>query len=365
MMLRTNSLAFLLSTVLLLVFLIAPLYMLASDDAMADEKARRIQYGPDNPAETYVPHAYKEYQADIGEISMNYAVVGSPENPAIVLLPAQGESWWGYEKAMDILSKNFQVYAVDLRGQGRSSRTPGRYTIDNFGNDVVRFITYVVRRPVIVSGLSSGGVITAWVSAYAPPGMIRGAVYEDPPLFSSELTPAIGVSIKQHVVYDYFKLLNQYLGDQWKTGDYAGFVQAAHEKFPFVLKNSDEPGQSTKEYDPEWARAFFSGTASASCDHAQMLSQVKCPVLFTHHTRSPEPAAIGETLKGALSDKQVKVVGDLITEAGQPFTYKSFPKMGHFMHTKDPELFTNLIKEWAKSLPSETEVRSQGVFADD
>ena len=62
-------------------------------------------------------------------------------------------------QAMGLLQEHFQAFAVDLRGQGRSSRTPGRYTVDNFGNDMVRFIALAIGRPVIVSGLSSGGVI--------------------------------------------------------------------------------------------------------------------------------------------------------------------------------------------------------------
>lgn len=43
---------------------------------------------------------------------------------------------------MPLLPERFQVFAVDLRGQGRSSRMPGRYTWDNFGNDLVRFIAH-------------------------------------------------------------------------------------------------------------------------------------------------------------------------------------------------------------------------------
>ena len=91
---------------------------------------------------------------------------------------------------MPLLADHFQAFAVDLRGQGRSSRTPGRYTLDNFGNDLVRFIDTVIGRPTIVSGLSSGGVLSAWLSAYAKPGQVVAAVYEDPPLFSSEVRPA-------------------------------------------------------------------------------------------------------------------------------------------------------------------------------
>jgi len=44
---------------------------------------------------------------------------------------------------------------VDLRGQGRSTWTPGRYTIDNMGNDLARFISGRIGRPVTVAGNSS------------------------------------------------------------------------------------------------------------------------------------------------------------------------------------------------------------------
>jgi hypothetical protein len=131
------------------------------------------QFGPDNPEATYVEHAYEKHLADLGEIEMNYAVSGAAELPALLLIPGQTESWWGYEKAIPLLEQHFQVFAVDLRGQGRSTRTPGRYTLDNFGNDLVRFVDLVVGRPVIVSGLSSGGVLSAWLSAYAMPGQVR------------------------------------------------------------------------------------------------------------------------------------------------------------------------------------------------
>jgi pimeloyl-ACP methyl ester carboxylesterase len=58
---------------------------------------------------------------------------------------------------MGLLAEDFEVFAVDLRGQGRSTRSPGRYTLDNTGNDLVRFIGGRIERPTIVSGLSSDG----------------------------------------------------------------------------------------------------------------------------------------------------------------------------------------------------------------
>ena len=119
-----------------------------------------IEY--DDHGEIFTPHLFPEQIVDLGEIRMNYAEAGDPGSPAILLIPGQTESWWGYETAMRLLADRYQVYAVDLRGQGRSTWTPGRYSLDLFGSDLVRFIDRVIGRPVFVSGLSSGGGEDRW-----------------------------------------------------------------------------------------------------------------------------------------------------------------------------------------------------------
>lgn len=329
---------------------------------------QKCRYGPENPDITYVSHTYEEHLFDTGDAVINYAMTGSPDKPAIVLIPGQTESWWGYEEAMGILSNHFQVFAVDLRGQGRSSRTPGRYTFDNMGNDLVRFIIFVVARPVVVSGLSSGGVLAAWLSAYAPPGMIRGAHYEDPPLFACELNPAYGPSIRQ-AAGPFFELYSTYLGNQWCIGDVEGMLRAATDTLPPMMaqifkarfQEGAEPPQNLKEYDPEWGKACVTGSIGASCDHAQMLSRVKCPVLFTHHFSQVDGKT--GTLAGASAVQQVDQVERLVKNAGQPFTRLSFPQMGHSMHGQDPKLFAQVLVDWTKTLPTEAETRRKGVFA--
>src|SRR3954465_13537804 len=150
----------------------------------------RGRYGPHASDVTYVAHDFPEHVIDLGEVEMNYATAGDRSSPALLLIPGQTESWWGYEAGMPRLAEHFEVFAVDLRGQGRSTRTPGRYTLDNMGNDLVRFIDIVIGRPSFVSGLSSGGVLSACLSAYAKPGQVLAAHYEDPPLWASETQPA-------------------------------------------------------------------------------------------------------------------------------------------------------------------------------
>ena len=312
-------------------------------------------------ADTFVTHAFAEQTVDLGEVRMNYAVAGDASLPALLLIPGQSESWWGYEKTMGLLAEHFHVHAVDLRGQGRSTWTPGRYTIDIFGNDLVRFIDLVIGRETLVSGMSSGGVLSAWLSAYAKPGQVRAAVWEDPPLFASEVAPAVGPGIAG-AIGPVFAAWNTWLGDQWSIGDWPGLLGAMPTAIPMeILRNlgamipPDEaadpaagPPQNLREYDPEWGRAFVSGTATASCDHVTMLEQVRVPVLFTHHFRTvDEPTG---RLIGASSDDQARRAREIVTAAGGRIDYRSFPASPHSMHEHDPKQYVETVLDWLATL---------------
>jgi pimeloyl-ACP methyl ester carboxylesterase len=301
----------------------------------------------------FVPHAFPEQQVDLGEITMNYAETGSPDRPALLLIPEQTGSWWGYEEAMRLLAGDFHVFAVDLRGQGRSTWAPKRYSLDNFGNDLVRFIALVIRRPVIAAGNSSGGLLAAWLSAFAMPGQLRGALCEDAPFFASELVPAAGHNIRQ-AAGPMFELYRNYLGDQWSVGDWAGFVAAAKASPSKILQlfpSSEEPSQNLKEYDPEWARVFYEGTVALNCPHDRMLPQVKTPVLMTQHGRAVDPDT-GDLI-GALSDLQAELARKLMESAGAKVDYVSAPDALHMMHTFDPPRYVKILTDWASTLPAE------------
>jgi pimeloyl-ACP methyl ester carboxylesterase len=205
-------------------------------------------------------------------------------------------------------------------------------------------------------------VLAAWLAAYAKPGQLRGALCEDPPLFASELNPACGESIRQ-AIGPLFALSSKWLGDHWSIGDWAGMQAAVPRDLPahvlVALQRMrmgappdqappDEPPQNMKEYDPEWARSFWTGTAGASCDHLRMLSSVKVPILLTHHYREIDPGTGG--LMGAVSELQVRRAAQLVAGAGQPFQVVDLPDMAHSMHAHDPRLFTQTIVDWSSML---------------
>ena len=312
-------------------------------------------FGPHAPEATYVAHDYAEHLFDTGEVELNYAVTGRSDKPALLLIPGQSESWWGYEAVMPLLAEHFHVHAVDLRGQGRSTRTPHRYTLDNIGNDLVRFLDGVIGRPAFISGLSSGGLASAWLSAYAKPGQVIAACWEDPPFFSSETAPMVGPPITDSIG-PLFGMWAKYLGDQWSVGDWDGFVAAVPEELAdwqahvALVVGTEDPAQNLREYDPEWGKAFITGAFAASCPHHVMLSQVKVPVLFTHHFRMIDESSGG--LIGACSDVQAGRVTQLVKGGGATLTYRSFPMTGHSMHGQDPAMFVETFVDWSSRFTS-------------
>ena len=123
----------------------------------------------------------EEKYFNTGEVKLNY-VVGPVNGPPIVFCPAQWMTWEEYELVMPDLSRNFQVFAVTLRGHGSSTQTPGKYTFNTLGHDMTFFLSQVVKKSAIVTGNSSGGVLAAWLAAYAHE-WVKAVVEEDPPLF--------------------------------------------------------------------------------------------------------------------------------------------------------------------------------------
>ena len=85
------------------------------------------RYEASDRASTFVPHTFEEHLVDLGEVRMNYVRAGGPNKSALLLISGQTESWWGYEAALPLLAEHFEAFALDLRGQGRSTWTPGTH----------------------------------------------------------------------------------------------------------------------------------------------------------------------------------------------------------------------------------------------
>lgn len=125
----------------------------------------------------------EEKYFDTGEVKLNY-VVGPPNGTPIVFIPGQGMTWEEYYLLLPMLAPRFQVFAVSLRGHGKSTWTPGKYTFNILGKDMTAFLREVVGKPAIVGGNSSGGVLTVWLAANSPK-WVKGVVVKIPRCFAA------------------------------------------------------------------------------------------------------------------------------------------------------------------------------------
>jgi pimeloyl-ACP methyl ester carboxylesterase len=238
-------------------------------------------------------------------------LVGPDNGPPLVLVPAQIGTWESYQRVLVPLSRQFHVYALDVRGHGKSSWTPREYSWERIGADMTAFLTELVRAPAIVSGNSSGGIIALWCAANLP-DQVAGAILEDAPVFSAELPR---FRDRDRFVYQGLQHLVQALGDlgdrdladylrgqtlpvsetrerrvpgwfvAWLSGRIRAF-QARHPGRPvdiwYLPRTLRLLLKSLSMFDPDFARAFVDGRFYQGLDHAEALGRVRCPLLVLH-----------------------------------------------------------------------------------
>jgi len=102
----------------------------------------------------------------------------------VVLLPATGELAEDWDVVASSLSRSRTVYAISLRGHGRSD-WPGTYSIQLLADDVTGLLDGGLGgQPVDLVGHSLGGLVACSVAA-ARPELVRRLVLEDLGLLQS------------------------------------------------------------------------------------------------------------------------------------------------------------------------------------
>lgn len=311
---------------------------------------------------------FSEHRFNTGEIQMNY-VAGPNNGPALLLIPAQTGIWESYQKVMIPLSKKFQVYVVDIRGHGGSDWTTGDYSWASVGRDMTAFMKQIVKRPALISGNSSGGVIALWMAANIPE-WVSGIIFEDAPIFSVEMPR---FRDQDRFVYQGLKHLVENIGDP-KNRDLADYfrgqelpvnegrrVKRIPDWFVSILSKlirryeKAHPGQpvdigyfpftlrilikSISTFDPDFSRAFVDGRFYEGLDHAEALARVKCPLLILHANWFRHPKF---GLVGAMDDQDATRIQALVPQA-------KYHKLtaNHVVHVFKPAEFVQLVESFA------------------
>ena len=304
---------------------------------------------------------FRERDAHLPDGSVLHYAEGPGNGPALLLIHGQTGCWEDYCTVLPQLSRSWHVFAVDCFGHGHSSHSADRYALRPHGDALIWFVKNVIRTPAAVSGHSSGALLAAYVAAYGSP-LVRGAVLEDPPVFSTEpdFFP------RSFAFLDTYQPLHQYRAEQpdvpwevyylrrclWgrlflpagvpeKLAGYARKFLKRHPKGPlqffFLPPGLNQMFLYLRQYDSAFGEMFYDYSWHSGIPHARLLAEISVPTVLLH---CRDAWTEDGTLLAAASDQQARRAAELIpngqlTEIASP----------HNIHQAHPKVFLQAVAQ--------------------
>lgn len=111
--------------------------------------------------------------ADLSDIRLHYRFDGPVDASVLVFSNSLGADLAMWEAQMPELMRNHRILRYDTRGHGQSAVTPGPYTIERLGRDVVALLDHLELDRAMFCGLSLGGMTGMWLGIHAPSRIAR------------------------------------------------------------------------------------------------------------------------------------------------------------------------------------------------
>ncbi len=253
---------------------------------------------------------------DTGKVKLNYLDYGSSAEP-LVMLHGGAWCWQEYLSLIPSLSQRWHIYALDLRGNGRSGWAPGHYRLEDFTDDTVAFVRQL-NAPAVLVGHSIGGVIALMAAARCPE-KVKALVIEDAPLTLDNYRRVIDASREMYGLWLALKKSAQSeqelalaLADRYR--DYPGVTSQWILFFARCLWQLDPTYFDTLLYDFD---GFIKGY-----DYKRVLARIGCPVMFIR----------GEARLGAvMTDDEIAWLQGNVRTA----TCARIDAVGHLLHLQD------------------------------
>jgi pimeloyl-ACP methyl ester carboxylesterase len=267
----------------------------------------------------------------------------NPQLPPLLLVHGFGASTDHWRKNISELSQDFEVYAIDLLGFGRSQKPAWEYSGDLWRDQLHDFITENIQRPTVIAGNSLGGYSSLCVAAGYPQsvaGIIllnsAGPFTDTNPLGSKKVNP-----VQKAIAKNLQGILRQPWANQLL--------------FNFVRRKSRIRSTLKKVYLDQSAvtEQLVEEIYQPSCDEGA--AQVFGSVFST-----PQGKKVDELL-GAMSCPLLMIWGE-----GDPWMNSSsrgakfrefypsltehYIKAGHCPHDESPEVVNGLMRDWYKSV---------------
>ncbi len=259
------------------------------------------------------------------------------DRPSLLLVHGFGASTDHWRKNLAGLSADFEVWAIDLLGFGRSQKPDIVYSGDLWRDQLYDFITEVIRRPVVLAGNSLGGYASLCVAAQRPQSVAGLVLLNCAGAFTETVQTAqpnllqqwLGDTVRSLLVQPLPSfLLFQYVRQKSvirKTLEkvYLDRSAVTDQLVEDIYRPSCDPGA------PAVFAAVFKSPRGEKND--VLLSQMQCPLLMLWGEGDPWMNAHS---RGALFRQYY------------PALTEHYLKAGHCPHDEVPEQVNALIKEW-------------------
>ena len=257
-----------------------------------------------------------EKTASIDDRQINY-VEGPDSGSSLLFIHGISGRWSDWDSVVDAFANEWHVYAVDLRGHGKSSWVENGYHWRNYALDQVAFVERVIQEPAFVVGHSLGGVTALGLTAERS-DLVRAVVYEDPPLFV-------------HQRWEGNEFRNSFAAtlEVLETGpDFETLVAHIKESNPeYDDDRCRDRAEKLMAMDPDVFRSTLSGRSRANWRSEDLLQCAKSPGLLLQ----AEPSR-----GSALFDDEAAKAMEFLPDG----EYEKWDDSGHGMHSSFPERFS-------------------------
>lgn len=274
-----------------------------------------------------VQHGYAENNG----VKIHYTTIGN--GPLIVMLHGYPDFWYTWRNQMEVLSKEYQVVAVDLRGYNKSDKPKGveNYRMKYLIGDVAAVIKIFPQKKAVVIGHDWGGAI-AWQTAIWRPELVERLIVLSTP-HPSGLFREFKNNPQQNKNSEYASRYQKEGAEKTLTAEgLAGWVKdkSAYKYYIDAFNNSDFEAMLNyyKASFPKTNQANTSNNNSA----APQFKNITCPVLgiFGLEDKALLPAGWNGTWDWV--DNNLTMV--------------SIPGAGHFVQHDAPMEVTEAIISW-------------------
>ena len=109
----------------------------------------------------------------LAEGELHYQLDGPQDAPVLVLSNSLGTDLHMWDAQMAAFTEHLRVLRFDTRGHGKSLVTPGPYSIEQLGHDVLALLDALHIERAHFCGLSMGGLIGQWLGINAGDRLLK------------------------------------------------------------------------------------------------------------------------------------------------------------------------------------------------